>query len=794
MLYISKYMLIMEDEEFETIIKGISDLSIDLSKFKKDNSLFLEKIKNMDRKYLEKEKTQFMANSTSSKGVLRPVNFLKFITLNKILSGEEINVDSIKDIKNKISKYEFDDVVFKDYSTFREAMLKYKQENKDSLKSWKDIFKILFYIYYDNYKDDIQERLTRISESLKKDLNLVDTNASINGFGWNQNFGDTRCWLALYPQSIKKHNDAYQIFISITEGSIEYGLFKGENRGERKQEEYIASNDPNLEKKKISEIKYSDFISYLINTTKPKYFKLNEKSEYKEINKSFDNTQPQNIIFYGVPGTGKTYNVYDEAVKIIDPSFKGENREDVIKRFKELQTQGNIKFITFHQSYSYEEFVEGYRYDSESQVPKVEPGIFKTLVENSKADYFLTETSKKIDFSKKDFYKMSLGNTQKNEEDIYDYCIENNVVALGYGQMVDYSKAKNKEDINRLFKEKYSDEKESEFNVSAVNYFKNGLNNGDIIFVSNGNKHLRAVGIIEGEYSYDPSAPISFNHFRKINWIVHGKDMPVEKIMDKNFSQQTIYKINKKQLINENIKKIFNGDKKDVEDNYVLIIDEINRGNISKIFGELITLIEEDKRQGMENEMSVTLPYSKEKFSIPKNIHIIGTMNTADRSIALMDIALRRRFKFKEFEPDSKVIEDALTDEEVNEEDIMVIKEVFDSLNKRIEILLDRDHRIGHSYFLNIKKDSFQEDIYSLWYDKIIPLIEEYFYNDQDSLKLVLGEAKDKQGFVEVMNKEYKNIFPEDYDYENPSKIKKYDMDVLLDVLKKTFILKNEKK
>lgn len=191
---------------------------------------------------------------------------------------------------------------------------------------------------------------------------------------------------------------------------------------------------------------------------------------------------------------------------------------------------------------------------------------------------------------------------------------------------------------------------------------------------------------------------------------------------------------------------------------YVFIIDEINRGNISKIFGELITLIESTKRAGMPEEASAILPYSGDEFSVPSNVYILGTMNTADRSIALMDTALRRRFQFVEMMSDSDVLRKIRADK-VEDLDVAAM---LDKINERIEYLYDREHTIGHAFFTDLKDDATLEKLQSIFEKSVIPLLQEYFYEDYQKIQLVLGDnAKSDDSLKFIIDEKVvaKNIF-----------------------------------
>ena len=296
-----------------------------------------------------------------------------------------------------------------------------------------------------------------------------------------------------------------------------------------------------------------------------------------------------NTILYGPPGTGKTYNSIKYAVDTVDEDFNQDGSkkfENYVERFNDLKTSGQIAFTTFHQSYGYEEFIEG-----------IKPFLGKRGVRRGRSD---------------------------------------------------------------------------------LNY----------------------------------------------------------KISDGVF------------------KEFCNKAASDRSNKYVFIIDEINRGNISKIFGELITLIEDSKRAGENEAMSVTLPYSQEEFSVPENVYILGTMNTADRSIALMDTALRRRFEFIEMMPKEKLLDIAI--------DNVNVKQMLKAMNQRIEVLYDREHTLGHAFFMPLKNKEKEtiNQLASIFKNKIIPLLQEYFYEDYEKIMLVLGidpQNTDTNKFISV--KSNSNLF-----------------------------------
>jgi 5-methylcytosine-specific restriction protein B len=477
--------------------------------------------------------------------------------------------------------------------------------------------------------------------------------------------------------------------------------------------------------------------------------------------------EPLNTILYGPPGTGKTYTTIEKAIAIANPAFDLEQSRELVKdEYQRLCDEKQIEFITFHQSLSYEDFIEGIKPVLESEKKdttdaikeisyKITDGIFKTIC--LRAQYKPDVQTKKFqlkadDFNKASFFKLSLGDTLNSEDDIiYDYCIKNNCIAMGWGGATDFTGLSESKTMD-LAKEKG----DTGFALSAISYFIHYMKEGNYVLISNGNSTCRAIAKVVGEYYLDANAEIPYKQFRKVEWLVKDVNIPVNEIYHKSFSQQSIYKLDKQNLKLEFFVKTEEVKEKleiETPKNFVLIIDEINRGNVSQIFGELITLLEEDKREGEPEALQVTLPYSKTKFSVPNNLYVIGTMNTADRSVEALDTALRRRFHFEEMLPDAK-------HSKIGTVEDVFLGDILEKINKRLEKLLSRDHTIGHSFFININT---VELLKNSFYNKIIPLLQEYFFGDYGKIGLVLGKA-----FVEEIKKDKgQNLFFADFEYED---------------------------
>ena len=489
------------------------------------------------------------------------------------------------------------------------------------------------------------------------------------------------------------------------------------------------------------------------------------KTSKGEVSQMKVKEQPLNRILFGAAGTGKTYHSINHALSIIEnislEVLEQEDRTALKTRFNQYKEQGQIKFVTFHQSFSYEDFVEGIRAESieDSEGSKhieypVLSGVFKSICDTATVNTEVENHDTHFDEHKNQIWKMSLGRAG-TDEDIYQYCIQNNCVLLGWGDDLDFSPAQNKRQIETLMDDNgYSEYRKKYPSASRfVNDFKNKIKVGDLIIVSDGNHKFRAIAEVTGEYSVlavEDDAP-DYVQKRAVKWLnIFKPSLSVEHLFNKVLSQQTIYNlanaINLQKLKNILTTKV---EVDASQQNFVLIIDEINRGNISRIFGELITLIEDSKRQGAEEELSVILPYSKEEFSVPHNVYIIGTMNSSDRSLTGLDIALRRRFTFIEMPPKPELL-NKIEVEGLN------IGELLKVINQRIEVLLDRDHCIGHANFMSLKKQPTLEHLASIFKQKIIPQLQEYFFDDWAKINMVLNA----NGMLKPKSVERSVLFP----------------------------------
>jgi len=469
-----------------------------------------------------------------------------------------------------------------------------------------------------------------------------------------------------------------------------------------------------------------------------------------------NNQNPLNQILFGPPGTGKTYHTITESVKIVDSEYfkqHAASRSKLQDRFNDLlikdweKTEGQISFCTFHQSFSYEDFVEGIKPlkpekgDTSIKYDIID-GIFKKICRLADASNNVQLLAKENlvsltqdEFNKAIFYKVSLGDSNKEEDkEIYDFCTNNNVISIGFMEAGDFT-GKDESEVSQIVAEKKLDS----YTAQVINYFKNYLKIGNYVVISYGNSFIRALGKVTGEYEYKQDAEIRYKNFRKVEWIFKDVEIPVSEFYKKNLMQQTIYKLKSDFIIPEFfVRRTKLVDSTIQQKNFVLIIDEINRGNVSSIFGELITLIEISKRSGAKETetLEVVLPYSKNRFTVPSNVYIIGTMNTADRSIESLDTALRRRFSFKEMKPLPELI---LTEgKSKGIVDGIDIVRMLQKMNERIEKLIDKDHKIGHSYFLDVAN---AKDLEIAFKDKVIPLLEEYFFGDFGKIGLVLGNS-----------------------------------------------------
>ena len=433
----------------------------------------------------------------------------------------------------------------------------------------------------------------------------------------------------------------------------------------------------------------------------------------------------KNIILQGAPGTGKTYRIPELVVRLCEPEFDANNatRKELMSVYDRLKEEKRVMFTTFHQSMDYEDWLEGLRpvLENDQVTYKIESGIFKRLCTEAERP-----KTKKKDVNISDeaiVWKVSLSGTGDNP--VRRDCMKNGYIRIGwdgYGENIT---------------------EETDWSIhngegkTILNAFINTMKVGDIVMSCYSSRTIDAIGIVTGEYEWHDN----FEHYkrvRRVKWLVKDINEDIVKLNDgKTMTLGTVYRLNAITL--DKVKSLldkYEASKTLIDNNkpYVIVIDEFNRGNVSKIFGELITLLEPDKRNGMRNAESVLLPYSKKEFYIPSNVFLVATMNTADRSLDTIDYAIRRRFAFITVKPQE------IDDDNFNSELFREVSNLFISnydeyaesgFDDTIKLLpaetLSEEYRpedvwIGHSYFIMDGEYALQDRLLF----EIIPLLEEY--------------------------------------------------------------------
>ncbi|WP_254633618.1 AAA family ATPase [Pantoea sp. GbtcB22] len=491
-----------------------------------------------------------------------------------------------------------------------------------------------------------------------------------------------------------------------------------------------------------------------------------EEQLENEVNSSFSSAPPPpplNQILYGPPGTGKTYNTINKALEILDPQLLVKNctddgvaRASLKARFDQLIEEERIAFVTFHQSFSYEDFVEGIRasvddtMESEEQGTqlsyRIEDGIFKRICTNARRER-ATEEALGVDPQAR-VWKISIEDANSNG-DTRKYCFEHDEARIGWADVGNLNDADLDDPAHNLKRNARH----------SLAYFSREAKLGDILLCLASITEICAVGVVTGRYEYQPTPPagVREDYVQRlpVKWLLSDIRFNITSLND----QCTLRPMTMYPLWRINVSDLFSAlraegysltdQSKPQPLPHVLIIDEINRGNVSRIFGELITLIESGKRNGAAEALEVILPYSKKRFSVPDNLWIIGTMNTADRSLSGLDIALRRRFSFVEMQPKYELLANVNV---THDGKSINIGRVLETMNQRIEILLDRDHCIGHALMMPLLEEPTLDRLAQIFSQQIIPLMQEYFFEDWERISWVLNDDNERDKLLRFIS------------------------------------------
>lgn len=560
------------------------------------------------------------------------------------------------------------------------------------------------------------------------------------GIGNSGGFLNSNSWIIFAPEKILDENlingktltptrgvYIYFSYFGYLQDEKGYALYFGFPNGEKNQEHGDPNKSQCIAVRKMQEenalqtydftYEYLDFekiindfekmMNYFMQFPSPDFVLENYQSSQIDFNdkkkERLNQTENKalNQILYGPPGTGKTYDTIKKALKILEVDTKSKNRQELKELFEDYKSKGQIEFVTFHQSFSYEEFIEGIKpmmSEENNMTYEVQNGIFREICKKALANYQESQESHQSSNFEELFQAYALSLKEK----------------LDQGENITFYKS---------------------MKICSINLEKSGKIYSIGIGVNPQSLQNLSLKIFLRDYQDFKQGKIKNYKDIKPTYestsLWHGNAIYYFKLYEKlqEFEKQEFHPYNQEK-------------KKSELKPYILIIDEINRGNVSKIFGELITLIEPSKRIGADEELRVTLPYSSDSFGVPKNLYIIGTMNTADRSITSLDTALRRRFEFIEMMPDSQTLINLRVYDE-GEDTKINLKELLEAINQRIEFLYDREKTIGHTFFLSENKEYkgkiILEQLKGIFQNKIIPLLQEYFYNDYEAIDAVLN-------------------------------------------------------
>lgn len=680
--------MIMNIEELNSGIKQIGKTSIDIKGYYDNHEKLVEGLNNVPDSELDKCLDYYASRS----GVIVDLRKELIETLKR---EDKITTETLSELLNK----------------HREG----KENQFRAYKNWFSLFypPITFYGH-----NPIREFINSFIDKLISDLKLnKHVKSTLIDFQGARQQGADRLWLALYNNERKSQSQGLQFFVEFFNGNIKYGVYRHSNQSYLKKPEDISFEDFDYNKM----LGYFSPETDVIKNDSPK--KQDNATELIPENGNTNGSASLNQILYGPPGTGKTYKTVLKAAQIISPDSYITDYDEALKIFND-NLGGRIEFITFHQSYSYEDFIQGLRPDVETKGQlsfDKKDGVFTRIATEALFEYY--KMSKRLKAEKKE------SSDKKDENEVY----------------LDF--------IEHLRNLESKDFKSATGSVISISSFTKNDNveykhaNSSRTYIVSGNRLLKLFEIF-------PDIKKIKNVHTDIRDAIGGCNTTVYWVALKEFIsfynkyeksseeekeevfEEVSYESKKKLLATFDLNVLREISTEDVP-NYVIIIDEINRANISRVFGELITLIEPDKRSHGKIPLSCTLP-SGEQFIVPSNLYLVGTMNTADKSIALLDIALRRRFEFVPMYPNYNLDYEA--------------KEVLQSINEKIIELKGYDFQIGHAYFMT--EDFNLVDCIN---NKVIPLLLEYFLNDENEVKNVLThaglEVQDKSWPLQIISK-----------------------------------------